>query len=174
MEAKPRSATRTSRCRFHPPRSSFTLRMIFWSAVLPGKVQQCTGSRLGDRHRGHHLGQVVTVILGTPQLPVPVFLRRLVPAAVAGRCLAQPGGHLQLPAGRGPADEDDAGVEVRQMGDRPEDLAGDLIERVQQEVHRHVGGVVAEGGAALDRSTRSATPPPGGQLRPGLQRLLRR
>jgi hypothetical protein len=61
-------------------------------------------------------------------------------------------------------------VEVQEMGDRPEDLADDLIERAQQEVHRRVGGV-AEPAAALEEH--SLRHPAGGrQLRPRLQRLL--
>jgi hypothetical protein len=43
-EAKPRSATHTSRDRFHPARSSFTIRMMEVSAVSPGKVQHRTGT----------------------------------------------------------------------------------------------------------------------------------
>ena len=42
-EANPASATHTSRCRFHDPRSSLTARMIRWSLSLPGNVQQRTG-----------------------------------------------------------------------------------------------------------------------------------
>ena len=43
-EANPRSATQTIRRQFQPARSSFTVRMIEVSLVLPGSVQHRTGT----------------------------------------------------------------------------------------------------------------------------------
>ena len=53
-----------------------------------------------------------------------------------------------------------------------EDLRGDLVQRVEQEVHRPVRGVVGEPGAALDRDP-LGDPAGGGQLGARLQRPLR-
>jgi hypothetical protein len=58
------------------------------------------------------------------------------------------------------------------VGDRGEDLRGDLAQRAEQEIHCRVGGVLAEVGAALDGDP-LPDPAGGGQLRPRLQRALR-
>jgi hypothetical protein len=48
-------------------------------------------------------------------------------------------------------DEHDVQVQVEQVRDRGKHLTGDVVQRVEQEVHRGVGGVGAEALAALDR-----------------------
>ena len=58
------------------------------------------------------------------------------------------------------------------MGDRGEDLRGDLVQRVEQEVHRRVGGVVGEPGAAGDRDP-LGHPAGRGELRARAPRPLR-
>jgi hypothetical protein len=58
------------------------------------------------------------------------------------------------------------------VGDRGEHLRGDLIQSVEQEVHRPVGLIVGELDEPLDRHP-LGDPPGRGQLRTRLQRALR-
>jgi hypothetical protein len=81
-------------------------------------------------------------------------------------------GDLNLPIRRSGIHEDDLNIEIQEMGDRGEDLRGNLAQRCEQEIHRRVGGVLAESGAALDGDP-LGDPAGGGQLRPWLQCPLR-
>ena len=64
--------------------------------------------------------------------------------------------------GRG-VDEDHVTGQVQQRGRAIEDALGDLGQRVQQEVHRRVGRVIVEGGAA-DQRDPLLRPVRGGEL----------
>ena len=81
-------------------------------------------------------------------------------------------GHVELEVGRGGVDEDDVQVQVEQVRDRAEHLAGDLVQGVEQEVHRPIRLVVGEAGQPFDRDP-LRDPVGRGQLRAGLQRALR-
>ena len=127
----------------------------------------------GDRHRDHHLRQVAAVVLGVPERPRP----RLGRAAqlVVGRVISQFGqfvGGLGLPIGGSGVHEHEVKIKIEEVGDRGEDLGGDLGQGVEQEVHRRVRGVVGEPRTAGDRDP-LGHPAGRGQLRPGLARPLR-
>ena len=79
---------------------------------------------------------------------------------------------VDLPVGRGRVHEHDVQIKVEQVRDRGEDLAGDVVQRVQQEVHRPVRLVVAEGAQALDRDPLGDPLGPG-ELAARLERALR-
>ena len=148
--------------------------MIFWSAVLPGKVQQRTG--IPSRVTAIAIttcGRSSRWSLECPNSRAPsssgqLLLVLVVPAGEFGQLV----GDLGLPVGGGGVHEDDVHVQVEQVRDRVEDLGGDLLQRVEQEVHRPVGGVVGEPRAALDEHP-LGHPPGRRQLRGRLQRPLR-
>ena len=128
----------------------------------------------GDRHCDHHLGQVVAVVLGLAE-PASPALDRLADSVVDLRFGPQVGplvGAVDLPVGGGGVDEDDVDVQVEQVRDRVEDPRRDLIERIQQEIHGRVRGVVAEPETVGDRDP-LGHPTGGGQLAARLQRPLR-
>ena len=128
----------------------------------------------GDRHRDHHLGQVVAMVLGLAE-PARGPLDRFGGAVVGlgfGRQVGQLVGHVDLPVGGGGVDEDDVDIEVEQVRDRVEDPRGDLAQRVEQEVHRPIRRVVGKPGAAGDRDP-FGDPAGGGQLAARFQRPLR-
>ena len=128
----------------------------------------------GDRHRDHHLGQVVAVVLGLAE-PARRVLDRFHGAVVGLRFGLQVGqfvGHVDLPVGGGGVDEDDVDVEVEQVRDRVEDLRGDLAQSVEQKVHHPIRRVVGKSGAAGDRDP-LGHPAGGGQLAGRFQRPLR-
>jgi hypothetical protein len=106
----------------------------------------------GDRHRDDHLRQVGPVVLGVP----PGAGRGLVRArqVILHGVLAQVGQLVRavdLPVGGGGVHEHDVQVEVEQVRDRGEDLRGDLLERLEQEVHAPVGLIVAQRRQPRDR-----------------------
>ena len=127
----------------------------------------------GDRHRDHHLRQVGAVVLGVPEPARPGLGR--VAGLVIGDRLGEIDvvvGGLGLPVGGGGVDEHDVQIKVEQVRNRGEHLRGDLIESVEQEVHRGVRGVLGEPRAALDRDP-LRDPTGRGQLGSGLTRPLR-
>ncbi len=127
----------------------------------------------GHCHRDHDLREVGSVVLGVPERPRPV-LDRPADAVVVDRVL-QVGeliGAVDFPVGGGRVDEDDVQIQVQQVRDRPEDLRGDLGQRLEQEVHRPIRLVVGEDREVVDRDP-LRDPLGRGQLRPGLQRSLR-
>ena len=127
----------------------------------------------GDRHRDHHLRQIGAVVLGVPERPRPGLGRAA--HLVVGEVIGQFGelvGGLGLPVGGGGVHEHDVKIKIEQVGDRAEHLRGDLVQGVEQEVHRGVRGVVGEPRAAFDRDP-LGHPAGRGQLRPGLARPLR-
>jgi len=104
----------------------------------------------------------------------PALLDRPGGPVVVDHRLGQVGqlvGAVDLPIGRGGVHEHQIKIEVQERGDGGEDLAGDLAQRVEQEVHPPVGGVVGEPRAAVDRDP-FGHPPGAGQLRPRFQRPL--
>jgi hypothetical protein len=106
----------------------------------------------GDRHRDHHLRQIGPVVLGVAE-GAPAGLVRageLVVGARIGQLGVAVGG-LDLPVGARGVHEHDVQIKIQQVGDRGEDLRGDLVEGVEEEVHRPVGLIIAEPRAALDR-----------------------
>ena len=114
------------------------------------------------------------MVLGVPERAGPRF-GGLADLVIGGRSLRPPGelvGDLALPVGGGGVCEDDVQVQVEQVRDRAEDLGGDLVEGREQEVHRRVGGVLAEPRAALDRDP-LGHPAGGRQLGARFQRPLR-
>ena len=92
----------------------------------------------GDRHRDHHLRQVVAVVLGLaePARPLSTGLQAPSSASGFGLQVGQLVGAVDLPVGGGGVDEDDVDVQVQQVRDRVEDPRGDLAQRVEQEIHR--------------------------------------
>ena len=78
---------------------------------------------------------------------------------------------VDLPVGGGGVDEHDVQVQVEQVRDRGEDLRGDLLERVEQEVHAPVGLIVAQRRQPRDGHI-LGHPPAAGQLRAGFQGAL--
>ena len=119
----------------------------------------------GDRHRDHHLGQVVTVVLGLAEPALP-SLDRHAETVVGVRFGLQVGqlvGAVDLPVGGGGVDEDDVDVQVQQVRDRVEDPRRDIAQRVEQEIHCRIGGIVGEPDAVGDRGP-LGDPPGGGQL----------
>jgi len=72
-------------------------------------------------------------------------------------------GDVDLSVGGSGVHKDQVEVEVEECGDRAEDLRGDLVQCVEQEVHRRVCGVIGESGAAVDRDP-LGDPPGAGQL----------
>ena len=93
-------------------------------------------------------------------------------ASGSGLQVGQLVGAVDLPVGGGGVDEDDVDVQVQQVRHRVEDPRRDLAQRVQQEIHCRVSGVVAEPGAVGDRDP-LGHPPCGGQLAARRQRPLR-
>jgi hypothetical protein len=81
-------------------------------------------------------------------------------------------GGLDLPVRRGRVHEQDVQVEVEQVRHRREDLRGDLVQGVEQEVHRPVGLIVRQPGQAVDGHP-LGDPTGGGQLGAGFQGALR-
>ena len=112
----------------------------------------------GDRHRDHHLRQIGAVVLGVPERPRPRLGRavELVVGDRVGEFEVVVGG-LGLPVGGGGVHEDDVKIKIEEVGDRGEHLRGDLVQGVEQEVHRRVRGVVGEPRAAA--RSRPARPP---------------
>jgi len=87
-----------------------------------------------------------------------------------GRCLAlgfvelvELVGDVSTEVRGGGVDEDDVAGQVQQVGRAVEDPLGDLGERLQQEVHRRVAGVLAEAQTRADRDA-LVHPSTGGQL----------
>ena len=79
----------------------------------------------GDRHRDHHLGPVVAMVLGLAE-PASAVLDRLAGAVVGLRFGLQVGQlvrHVDVPVGGGGVDENDVDVQVEQVRDRVEDRA---------------------------------------------------
>ena len=127
----------------------------------------------GDRHRDHHLGQVVAVVLGLAE-PARGPLDRFAGAVVGlgfGRQVGQVIGHVDLPVGGGGVDEDDVDSRLSRCATESKIRRGDLAQRVEQEVHRPIGRVVGKPGAAGDRDP-FADPAGGGQLAARFQRPL--
>jgi len=81
-------------------------------------------------------------------------------------------GGICLEVGRAGVHEDHVAGQVEQAGGARKDALGDLGQGGEQEVHRPVGGVVAEGRAAGERDALTG-PARGGQLGTGLQGALR-
>jgi len=107
-----------------------------------------------------------------PERPRPVLHRPADTVVIDG--VLQVGelvGDVDLPIGGGRIHEDQIEVEVEQVRHRTEDLGGDLVQRVEQEVHRRVRGVVGEAGAAFNRDP-LRDPLGAGQLAAPLQRAL--
>ncbi len=52
--------------------------------------------------------------------------------------------NVELEVGRGGVDEHDVQIQVQQMRHRTEHHAGDVVERIEQEVHRPIRLVVGE------------------------------
>ena len=126
------------------------VRMIAVSAVSPGKVQHRTGTP----------SRVTAIAITTcgrsgrwslecPNARVPASAGLVVSSSV--RVVGQLGelvGGLGLPVGGGGVHEHDVKIKIEEVGDRGEHLGGDLVQGVEQEVHRRVGGVVGEPRAA--------------------------
>jgi hypothetical protein len=112
------------------------------------------------------------VILGVPERPRPRLggAGQFVVVDRVGQ-LGEFVGGLGLPVGGGRVHEHDVQIKIQEMGDRAEHLGGDLLEGVEQEVHRRVRGVIGEPRAARDRDP-LGHPAGRGQLRPGLARPL--
>ena len=128
----------------------------------------------GDRHCDHHLRQVLAVVLGLAEPTLPA-LDRLAHPVVGLRVRLQVGqlvGAVDLPVGGGGIHEDDVDVQVQQVRHRVEDPRRDLAQRVEQEIHCRVSGVITESGTVGDRDP-LGHPPCGGQLAARRQRPLR-
>ncbi len=92
------------------------------------------------------------MILGVPEAALALLDRPADPVVVDG--VLQVGefiGAVDLPVGAGGVDEDDVQVQVEQVRDRTEDLPGDLLQGLEQEVHRPIRLVVGEARQAFDR-----------------------
>ncbi len=114
------------------------------------------------------------MVLGLAECPYPA-LDGLADPVVVDRIIVEVGelvGDLDLPIRRGGIHEDDLNVKVKQMGDRGKDFRGDLTQRIQQEIHRRIGGVLGEARAAFDGDP-LGDPAGGSQLGAGFQRTLR-
>src|SRR5664279_491476 len=152
-EANPRSATQTSRCNFQPSRSSLTRRMIAVSDSLPGKVQQRTGTP------SRVTAIAITTCGRSLQWSVECPNRRVADSAglavspssaSSRRASARSSGTSTSQEVEVVSTQNDVKIKVQQVRDRGEHLRGDLLQRLEQEVHRPVGSVVAEASEVLD------------------------
>ena len=91
------------------------------------------------------------MVLGVPE-PPRACLGRLLLVVVGrrGRRSASSSATSTSQYVRGGVHEHEVHVQVQQVRHRREHLRGDLVQRLEQEVHRPVGGVVAEAGQVLD------------------------
>ena len=97
------------------------------------------------------------MILGVPEGPL-ALLDRTAHAAVVDLVLKlrELVGDVDFEVGRGRVYEHDVQIKVQQMRDRAEDLGGDALQRVEQEVHRRYAAS-SDSTASPSMATRSAT-----------------
>ena len=112
-------------------------RISSWSEALPGQHQERIGIP-GDRHRDHHLGQVIAMILTLAPEPeggadhVAVLIDEVLLLLIA------------LEVGRGRIEEQQVDLEVEQIRGREVDRLGHLLVDLKQPVHRPIAGVLIE------------------------------